>query len=158
MEVILCLPFFLVVMLIGVGFGQGFFFKQRALVAARYAAWQEARDGEPMTVGKLGAAGFGGHALAVRCDDDPDAGGSGGLGRVALGVVGRIYGSLESAADVRCQVEYTVRPLGSVLPVGRPAGSLVVNLEDWRLRPERGSGPLGSMRDTFARYLRILGY
>jgi hypothetical protein len=107
MEVILALPFLLLVMTIGINFGKGFLLQQRAVAAARYAAWHEARARRPISENAMDQAGYGGNSLQVS-----STGGGQGWNRfsaVVSGLLEPIYGSLERKSEIECTVSYRWR-------------------------------------------------
>lgn len=143
MEVLLSLPFFLVVMLIGLNFGKDFLLQQKAMVAARYAAWHEARTGEPVTRRELQRAGYEGHAVRVttkRSATRQQAATNLQLPDVMSNTqtVGVGFNTEQDSTKATVTVSYGWRPLGSILPEARPSGTCFLNLEDWRYRHGKG--------------------
>lgn len=134
-EVLLSIPFLMLVMLLGVNFGKAFLLKQNAAIAARYASWQEARTGKVISDTDLTQAGYGGNQMRFSPLRGDDAGGrarnevglaSGGL----AGFFEYFWGGLRGRTAYK--VSYSWSPLGRVLREGFPSGEHYVVIEDWR--------------------------
>lgn len=141
MEVLLCLPFLLAVMLLGLNFGKGFLLKQKAAVAARYAAWHETRTGRPVNETDMHQAGYSGDQMRLTHLQLQDASGT-ARGSVQLasgnlsGFLGPFWGRLRGGTAY--SVSYTWQPLGRVLQEGHPTEEIYIVIEDWRCG--RGGG------------------
>jgi len=140
-EVVLSLPFFVLVMLLGVNFGKASLLQHKAVIAARYAAWHDARTQRPISRSEMQRAGYGGQQMrltSVSSGDGRLAAGyalGGGIQAVTAGlssVLTSAYDSLLETPKKAYTVSYRWRPLGRVLPEAQPSGAHTVSLEDWR--------------------------
>lgn len=158
MEILLALPFLLVVMFLALNFGKGFLLKQKAAVAARYAAWYEARTGRPIYETDMQQVRYGGDEMRLTHLSLQDARGtalssirlaSGGLGGFFEPFLGRLRGG------TAYRVSYTWRPMGRVLQEGHPSNEIYIVIEDWRCG--RGGGDyisgLGALVGRLSRFL-----
>jgi hypothetical protein len=161
---VLSLSFFLLVMVLGINFGKAFLLQQRAVVAARYAAWHEARTEQPLTRRELQQAGYDGYQMRMASDsraDEEQAEGTGqprGLGGIARTVGNAIGGALPETTRVSATISYRWQPLGRVLPEAHPAGTHTVSLNDWRHDPDEESPLMAGLRGSLGWVLRIIAF
>lgn len=162
-EVVLSLPFFLVVMILGVNFGKATLLQQRAIVAARYAAWHEARVREPLSQGDLQQANYGGNHMQLITRNL----GEGNRGADSLSRGGEIisvafsslYSTLPETTDTVAAVSYRWHPLGRILPDAQPSGAHTLSLEDWRHEPGSGSGVMDALHSSSLGWIiRVIGF
>ena len=118
MEVLLSLPFLLLVMLIGVNFGKAFLLKQKAVAAARFAAWQQVHNGRAVSSNDLQQSGYGENQMKLTALSGGGSGPSGlqdisSVGSLATGVVALI--SRCPNGDTAYRVSYNCAPMGRFL-------------------------------------------
>lgn len=159
-EVLLTIPFLMLVMLLGINFGKAFLLKQKAVVAARYAAWQDMRIGRMTSASDMQKAGYGEDQMQLISLP----GGTADQGAITLisGVssvsnfLGPSLGCLRSAKTVY-DVSYRWSPLGRLLRDAELSSEHHVLGGD--CRHKRGeTGVLNTLVSSLGWVVRVVGF
>lgn len=158
-EVLLSLPFLVLVMLLGINFGKAFLIRQRAVVGARYAAWHEVRTGTATSSDDMQKAGYGGDqmSLTTLASGDARAGAIRDM-ELAGGSDSRYLSSSWAGlkGGTAYGVSYSWRPLGKVLGEARPSAEHYIVAEDWRHK-DGETGFLSGIGSLFGGVGQFLG-
>lgn len=135
----MALPFLLLVLLVGINFGKAFVLKQRALAAARYAAWQNARTAQASSDAVMRSAGYGDDQMTVSAMSAGNIYG-GSTTRIsnvigsAVNFLSPQYTSCAQEPRAVYRVSYQWSPLGRIFRDAEMAGEHHVLLADCRYR------------------------
>lgn len=141
-EMVISLPLLILIMQGIFYFGQGSVIKQKAVVAARYAAWERARDPsrDPATLQRK-VSRFFFHNKPVTLDTTPPGGKKGLPERARLPHLARILDKVDRSHYARVSHRYTPPSL-SILPSVELSGEHFVERRPWRRKETGGLGNL----------------
>jgi Flp pilus assembly protein TadG len=161
-ETVLILPLFVVVMLLGVNFGKALLIKQRAYVAARYAAWSAARGNHPTSEHELQQHGYGGDSLQLSVHSNTSS--EQMFPGVSVNIRTETHNGSGAAVGVprgetTAHVTYHWSPVGSLFSDASPTATHTLDVTDGRYDGSGGLTPTTRQLLSGMRWVaRVLGF